>query len=86
MFKNINDIISLFSTELRYLKPFNTDTTRDREAYYIEDKDITIVKYSKNGIRVYFDRISDFDNLPCRFKYVQYFNDEHKQEGKIEEV
>jgi hypothetical protein len=40
--------------------------------YYDSHKDITIVEYGEKQ-RIYFERISDFDNLPCRFKKCQHF-------------
>ena len=79
MIKSANDIIT---QDLEGLEPFVV--TNNRKTYYIENKDATIVKYQNDAIRVYFDRISDLDNLPCRFRFVQYFNDSCRQEGKIE--
>jgi hypothetical protein len=47
--------------------------------YYDSDKDITIVEYGEKQ-RIYFERVSDFDNLPCRFKKCQHFGYENISE------
>ena len=39
---------------------------------YDEIKDELTVTYESGEIRRFFDRVSDLDNLPCRFKFVEY--------------
>lgn len=60
-------------------------TTAGGKLYYLNNLDVTITMYGDSQ-RIYFERISDIDNLPCRFAKVQHFDSPYFQNGKIQEL
>jgi 6-phosphogluconolactonase (cycloisomerase 2 family) len=71
--------------DISNLVPFSVSPA-GAKVYYIEDLDATVSDYGVNGQRIYFDRVQDFDNLPCRFKNFVVFGSCHFDDGIIREL